>query len=341
MLVGKLRKRNGQKITGLFVNPSKGGKKVKRKRLKKKKVVVRRRRSNPKRKTKKRKTTKRKTTRRRSPRTIIVRTNPSKRRRRRYRRRNPVARRMVRRKNPETLSKLKDVIYPGIAAFGGWAAGGLLWKLIGANNRKRVRGWFKNNPEGKGRALSALVAGLGLYFLSDRVGVLKKYQKSMMIGSALRLGYEGIGAFVSAEPGTTGESIRTVIGLPTASTAGSLYVGKDWPANVPPPAGTQRHPTTGKLVPASFEDGDYPYYDPFSQATYPDQAAYDAMMGGGMPAQGLPANYGGMPMDDAMMAGYGYNTPAVAGYAYNMPTVAGYGFNQVMPPESKPFPKPF
>jgi hypothetical protein len=292
--------------------------------------------------------------------------------RRRYRRTNPapvryrtrtrtVTKYRTRRANQEEVRRFTDIIKPVVAAVGGYMVPGIVWKLIGSGNRAKMIGWFAENGDAKARMTIAGVSTVGLYLLTSQFNLGRKYQRSIMIGSGLRLAKETADAFLSMKPGTTSDTVRMIMGLPTASTLGRAFVGQSWPTQAPLPPGTKRNPTTGKLEPASYEPEEYPgaQYDPYGQyygqqygqqyGAQPPAQPYGPgtvqagfQNGGQMPYNGnggqMPPGYNGEPpIGDLMgysyrnMAGYAQRQPAnVAGYAQRQPAnMAGW------------FPRPF
>lgn len=282
MILARLRRRNPP-IEGVFINP--GEKKMRKRRSSnppRRAMAIYIRPPKPRRK-KNENPSKRRRKKNENPvysyakRRRKTNENPSKRRRRsnpavlsRSYYQNPPRRR---RKNPDGLGRFTDMVKPTLIAAGGYMLPGLIWKILGSKNRASMIGWFKENGDAKARMTVAAGSTVLLYLLSGWFPTLGRYQKSLMIGSGLRLAVETSDALLSMKPGSTSETIRMVMGLPTVATLGRAYLGQQWPQGQPLPPGTKRNPQTGILEPAAYEPDEYPTAD---QAAYAGGQQYDA-----------------------------------------------------------------
>jgi hypothetical protein len=355
---GTLRRRNPstpQTLEGVFINPSEGGNRPMEKKTRnpRKRLSVELYQPKARRRRRKRKKNNPKKKRKRNrygqftnpPQTKTVvkyrYRNPPKKRRRR-RRRNPtlVPKRRAPRRNPEHLTNPTGVIKPALAAGVGYLMPGIIWKVIGAKNRSRMMGWFKSNGEAKARATIAAGSTVLMFLLTRWSTMLRSYQKSIMIGSGLRLGVEALG-MLESKPGSFGETLRMIVGLPTAESYKGLLTGTVWPTGTgapQPPAGFKVERGADnqyRLAPISFEDDDmqqYPSADPYGQqAPYGQQDPYGQP--GAMPGQpgAMPGQQpGAMPPGNGGIVPYNGGTGTVqVGYDGNGQPLYGYMFRSL------------
>jgi len=276
-----------------------------------------------------------------------------KRRRRKANPANPPAmyakRRRRRKANPEgdefTFSLKKDFLKTAAAVVGGFMLPGLIWAMIGANNRAKLAGWFgvgQNNPE-KARATIGLITSALWYWLGGKL--IPSMKAPILMGTVARTAKDLADAVLSKQVGSTGGTFRMIFSLPAigneefqavpgAYPPGYQYPGQPAIPGQAPAQGVQLvyNPATGQMeyqpvyAGAGAQAGQ-PYYNPQTgQYAYPGQPGYPGVQAGQPyynPQTGQYV-YPGQPGYPGVQAGYDPTTGqliqaggALAGQIFN------------------------